>query len=105
MDDAVDDAVTEAHLRAENFRPDPDNPGEWAVRFDGAMDGEHNSLVYCLSDGSVSLECFDDGGNTLEVLSVGARRTVGELRELCRALRAWTAGNWREGVTRPKEST
>lgn len=93
------DPVTADWLRSEGLLPDDSETGELAVKFDGAMPGEHNELVWA-QDGSLAVECYDDDGKSLEVLSIGSRTTVGEMRLLFRALRCWTASNWREGITR-----
>lgn len=98
--DLPDDAsVTPEWLRSEGLLPDDSGSGELAVKFDGAMPGEHNELVWA-PDGSLAVECYDDDGKSLEVLSIGSRRTVGEMRLLFRALRCWTASNWRDGITK-----
>lgn len=95
------DPITAEWLRSEGLLPGDEGAGELAVKCEGAMPGEHNHVVWC-PDGSIALECYDDDGHSQEVISLGTRKTVGEMRMLFRALKCWTVSNWREGITKPE---
>lgn len=49
------------------------------------LDGEFTHVVFCV-DGSACVECYDEHGNSLEVVGIGFYRTRGQVLDLLKAL-------------------
>lgn len=85
-----DEPITEEWLRTIGFLPDGINNKEFAVLMDQYVNGEHTHLVICLYDLSISVECYDDDGRSIEAVGLGYRSTREQILLLCKALGCWT---------------
>ncbi len=86
------ESADEAWLRTIGFLPDESDGchDEFSVSLgDVVVPGEHTHLIICLHDFSAAVECYDDGGRSQEIVSIGTYRTRGEIMLLCRGLKAW----------------